>query len=55
LDVTKTAPANRSLFSLAYAQGDEKSQRHRQQPLPGKLFDATVFGLFLVFGVAYFM
>jgi len=55
MDTVKTAPAKRSLLSLAYAQPDEKGSRHRQEPLPGKLFDATVLGLLLVFGAAYFM
>ncbi len=55
MDTTNTAPANRSLLSLAYAQPEEKGLRHQQPPLPGRLFDATVFGLFLVFGAAYFM
>lgn len=55
MDTTKTAPAKRSFLSLAYAQPDEKSLRHHQPPLPGWKYDATVFGLFLVFGAAYFM
>lgn len=55
MNTMKTTPAKRSLLSLAYAEPDEKSLRHQQEPLPGRLFDATVFGLFIVFGAAYFM
>lgn len=49
----KAATARRSLLSLAYAQPEGNKGRHQQESLPGVWFDATVFGLFLVFGVAY--
>jgi len=55
MDAAKKTPAIRHALSLAYTQPDEKRWRHRQEPLPGVLYDATVFGLFLVLGVAYFV
>ena len=55
MDTTKTAPARRSLLSLAYAQPDGNKGRHQTDSLPGVWFDATVFGLFLFLGVAYFV
>lgn len=55
MEVSKTAPAHRSLLELAYAQPAEKTWRHRQTALPGPLYDATVIGLFIVLGVAYLM
>jgi len=55
MNATKTTPARRRLLALAYTQPDPKRWRHPQEPLPGILYDATVFGLFLFLGVAYFM
>lgn len=55
MEKKKTSSALRRAFRLAYTPPDDKHGKRQQQSLPGKLYDATVFGLFLVLGIAYFM
>jgi hypothetical protein len=55
MEKKKTAPAWRRILALAYAQPGKDKYGHPQESLPGPLFDATVFGLFLIAGIAYFV
>jgi len=51
----KKTPSAWDYVRLAYAQPGNGYRSRPQQFLPGPLYDVTVFGLFLVLGIAYFL
>jgi len=53
MEEKKTSSALRRYVRLAYAQPAATQRKHRSESLPGPLFDATAFGLFVVFGILY--
>jgi len=55
MEEKETSSALRRAIRLAYTQPDDKHRKRPRQSLPGPLYDATVIGLFLVLGIAYFM
>jgi hypothetical protein len=55
MDARKTARGRYDLkraLALAYRPAEGHRTRRIEEPLPGPLFDAAVFALFVFFGVA---
>lgn len=50
----KAASGSKRAIALAYTPAFADN-RKRREPLPGPIYDAIVVGLFIVFGVAYFV
>lgn len=48
---TRKAKGRPNPLALAY----QPPSRPRRAPLPGKLFDAVMFGLFVILGAIYFV
>lgn len=51
----KLAGFVRRFYRTACAEPKGYRRRRGERPLPGPLFDATVFGLFVVFAIVYFV
>ena len=53
MEDVKTASALSRVWKAAYTQPPAKQRNRRKQPVPGKLFDVAIVGLFVVLGIAH--